>query len=46
MRLDAAGKPSFVRFVVSDHPYDGGSIGPSQLSDYFSARIVANTMRS
>jgi hypothetical protein len=46
LRLDAAGKPSFVRVVVSDHPYDGGSIGPSSLGDYFSARTVASAMRS
>jgi hypothetical protein len=46
LRLDAAGKPSFVRFVVSDHPYDGGSIGLAELGDYFSARSVATAMRS
>jgi len=46
LRLDAAGKPSFVRWVVSDLPFDGGWIGPDQLGDYFSARAVANTMRS
>ena len=46
LRLDATGKPSFVRWVVSDLPFDGGWIGPDQLGDYFSARSVANAMRS
>jgi len=46
LRLDAAGKPSFVRSVVSDPPYDGGSTGLAELSDYFSARSVATAMRS
>jgi len=46
LRLDAAGKPSFVSSVVSDLPFDGGSTGLAELGDYFSARAVANTMRS
>lgn len=46
LRLDAAGKPSFVRSVVSNPPYDGGSIGLAELGDYFSARTVASAMRS